>query len=558
MKYSNKQNAQELVCSLKNYGIRQIVISPGSRNAPLTISLTNDSFFETFSIVDERAAAFFALGLIQQSGKPVVVCCTSGSALLNYYPAVAEAYYSKLPLIVLSADRPEQLIDIGDGQTIRQQGVFNNHIEGFFQIKNKGKEIKTFNRAFRMAIKESGPVHINIPFDEPLYDLVPEIESSIVEAASTTFIEPSSNQELMSDLALNEFAEKWNQANRKMVLVGARKPSELMNEQIGKLLQDPSVIVLCESLSNIDHPRLINQIDQLIFTADDSVLKELKPDILISFGGMIVSKKIKQILRTYSPEEHWHISPFNAPDTFFALTDHIKMDVELFFSQFFWLIKEGQGTYQNNWIQRRDKHRKKHAEYVCQLPFSDFYVFSEIFRVLPKNILLQLANSSVVRYAQLFDYGKGIASFANRGTSGIDGSTSTAIGAAYNSDLEMQVFVSGDTSFFYDANGLWNNYIPQSLKIIVINNNGGGIFRILPGPKKSGALSYFETPHNRSVKDLCKLNSISYRKAIDEDSLVLELSKLFQDTKGPKVLEVFTDAESNDKLVKKYFKFLAE
>jgi len=558
MKYSNKQNTQELVCSLKNYGIKQIVISPGSRNAPLTISLTNDSFFETFSIVDERAAAFFALGLIQQSSKPVVVCCTSGSALLNYYPAVAEAYYSKLPLIVISADRPENMIDIGDGQTIRQQGVFNNHIEGFFQINNKGKELKTFNRAFRMAIKESGPVHINIPFDEPLYDVVPKIDQAIIEAAKTTFIEPSSNQELMDDLVLDQFSEKWNNSDRKMVLIGARNPSQLMNEQIDKLLKDPTVIVLCESLSNLDHPRLINQIDQLLFTANDSVLKELKPDILISFGGMIVSKKIKQILRSFKPKEHWHISPFDAPDTFFSLTEHIKMDVELFFSQFFWLIKEGQGNYQNYWIAKRDEHRKRHSEFVSQLPFSDFYVFSEIFRTLPKNILLQLANSSVVRYAQLFNYGKEVSSFANRGTSGIDGSTSTAIGAAYNSEKEMQVFISGDTSFFYDANGLWNNYIPKSLKIIVINNNGGGIFRILPGPKKSGALSYFETPHNRSVKDLCKLNSLGYRKAIDAESLELELLRLFQNSDEPMVLEVFTEAEINDKLVKKYFKFLAE
>ena len=169
--------------------------------------------------------------------------------------------------------------------------------------------------------------------------------------------------------------------------------------------------------------------------------------------------------------------------------------------------------------------------------------------------MLQLANSSVVRYAQLFDWKKSVYSFANRGTSGIDGSTSTAIGAALNTTQENSLFISGDTSFLYDTNGLWNNYIPRNLKIIVINNNGGSIFRIIDGPKQSGALSFFETPHNRSVKWLCELHNLDYVSVEKEENLESAIEKFFDSNEDrPMVLEIFTPSEQNDMVLKDYFK----
>lgn len=555
MKYSNKRHAQEVLVSLKKYGVKQIVISPGSRNAPLTISFCNDNDFETFSVVDERAAAFFALGLIQQSGSPVAVCCTSGSALLNYYPAVAEAFYSKLPLIVISADRPPHLIDVGDGQTIRQKRVFDNHIESFLHVDPNRSAIKAINKLIYKSVKSSGPVHLNIPFDEPLYETQEEMSKEVIESAERLFREIKTEPKLLSEKKLDKLSGIWNQSSRKIVLIGANRPSLLLNEQIQKLLQDPSVLVLCESLSNISHPRLINQIDQLISDFDESTIEKLRPDILLTFGGLIVSKRIKQLFRKYPPLSHWHVDLRNAPDTYFCLSKHIKMDIELFFSQFFWLTKPLDSRYQDYWIEKRDEKRVLHEKYIKDMDYSDFSVFREVFNNIPNNTMLQLANSSVVRYVQLFDWKKGIYSFANRGTSGIDGSTSTAVGATHNTTQENSLFISGDTSFFYDANGLWNNYIPRNLKIIVINNNGGGIFRIIDGPKQSGALSFFETPHNRSVKGLCELHNLHYTSVEKEEGLKPAITKFFNSNEDkPMVLEIFTPSEQNDMVLKDYFK----
>ncbi len=221
MKFSNKILSQTLVQLCLDKGIEHIVISPGSRNAPLTIGFGENPNFNCFSIVDERCAAFFALGIAQQIKKPVAIICTSGSALLNYYPAVAEAFYSDIPLVVISADRPSNYIDIGDGQTIRQQNVFENHIlysanciEGEeFQIKNETE----INIALNIAIELNGPVHINIPFSEPLYHTT---ESQLVWPQN---VKPRLIKETLEDL--NPFVEQWNNSKRKLILVGSLPPN---------------------------------------------------------------------------------------------------------------------------------------------------------------------------------------------------------------------------------------------------------------------------------------------------------------------------------------------
>ncbi|WP_456421927.1 2-succinyl-5-enolpyruvyl-6-hydroxy-3-cyclohexene-1-carboxylic-acid synthase [Lutibacter sp.] len=541
--------AQLVVKNCENYNINTIVISPGSRNAPLIIGFNSSEDIKTLSIVDERCAAFFALGIAQQTRKPVALLCTSGSALLNYYPAIAEAYYSNIPLLIISADRPSHLIDIGDGQTIKQENVFENHI---LYATNLGteKDDENIKKAIETAIHKKGPIHINVPFDEPLYgtEYVNYTKEEVVEELKTSLID-----EIPLEVSvLQKYADIWNTSTKKMVLVGAYFPDELLQTQLEHLVKDPSVVVLIENTANVSHSKFINSIDKLIFPLDADELEKFRPDILLSLGGLIVSKKIKQHLRKYKPTHHWHADAKRAFDTFHSLTHHFKISPQLFFSQFFFLTKKTKSTYQNYWLQKKQFRLKKHQEFVDNCAFSDLKVFSKVLASIPNNSQLQLGNSSVIRYSQLFNSNKTLHVFCNRGTSGIDGSTSTAIGAAYAAK-ENTVFITGDISFFYDSNALWNNYTPSNFRIIVLNNGGGGIFRFIPGPKESKVLNYFETPHNLTAAHLCKMYNFEYSIVENEKDLDIQLSKFYKKSKFPKLVEVFTPREENDKILKAYF-----
>jgi 2-succinyl-5-enolpyruvyl-6-hydroxy-3-cyclohexene-1-carboxylate synthase len=546
--------AQQIVKSCEKFNLNTVVISPGSRNAPLIIGFNASKGIKTYSIVDERCAAFFALGIAQQTRKPVALLCTSGSALLNYYPAIAEAYYSNIPLVVISADRPQHLIDIGDGQTIRQENVFNNHI--LFNANLGGNnEFDLINTAIETAIENRGPVHINVPFDEPLY------EKELVEFENIEEIDEPKNS-LIDEVPLDvddlqNYADIWNNSSKKIVIVGEHFPDELLQIQLEHLVKDPSVLVLIENTANVSHVKFINSIDKLIFPLGEDELEKFQPEILLSLGGLIVSKKIKQHLRKFKPKHHWHIDKKRAFDTFLCLEHHFKISPQLFFSQVFFLTKESESDYQKYWLAKKEFRLERHQEFISDCKFSDLKVFSKLLPSIPNDSQLQLSNSSVIRYSQLFDINKTISVFCNRGTSGIDGSTSTAIGAALAVN-QRTTFITGDISFFYDSNALWNNYIPKNFRIIVINNAGGGIFRFIPGPNESNALNYFETPHNLTSKHLCEMHGFEYRAVSNESELSSKLNMFYNDSGVPKLLEIFTPKEENDKILKAYFNNLKE
>ncbi|MGC1633198.1 MAG: thiamine pyrophosphate-binding protein [Gelidibacter sp.] len=584
MKYPKIPLAQTVIQLCKAKNIKHIVISPGSRNAPLTIGFTNDPFFKCYSIVDERCAAFFALGIAQQIESPVLVTCTSGSALLNFYPAVAEAFYSEIPLIVLSADRPKHLQNIGDGQTINQKNVFENHIIHsanlkldlkdelnipvgedipiFKNIEDKlerllglQKDIQTHNErelndAINKAVFKKGPVHINVPFDEPLYEMVDTLKVA-PKNIKIEFEEPK-----MDSFIMDQCLNAWGKAKRKMVLVGECTPDKIEQKWLNFLAKDDSVVVFTESTSNIDHGAFFPNIDKLISPLQKEDFIKLQPEILITFGGMVVSKKIKRFLREYQPNEHWHISETRAYDTYFCLTQHIKENPNYFLSEFLPKTKEIKSSYRNYWTLIKSERAKRHNSYVESVPFSDFKVFDTLFKMLPNDSILQIGNSSAIRYAQLFDIHKSIEVYCNRGTSGIDGSTSTAIGCAV-AHKRLTNFITGDLSFFYDSNALWNNYIPNSFRIIMINNGGGGIFRILPGHKNTENFdTYFETKHHLTAQHLAEMYNFKYKKVSSQSDLVNALTTFFNESKQPKILEINTAEQLNDDILLTYFKGL--
>ncbi|MFI2742334.1 2-succinyl-5-enolpyruvyl-6-hydroxy-3-cyclohexene-1-carboxylic-acid synthase [Zhouia sp. PK063] len=557
MIYPKKPLAQTILQLCKAKNIKNIIISPGSRNAPLTIGFSNDDFFNCFSIVDERSAAFFGMGIAQQTKQPVALVCSSGSALLNYYPAISEAFYSDIPLVVISADRPKDKIDIGDGQTIRQENVYANHIlysanlEG--GVEDQDLNAEEINKALNVALTDNGPVHINVPFEEPLYELV--------EAYSTTpkVVAPENYEQPLSEVVLEHFIRAWNHTTKKMVLVGVLAPNSLEEKFVKFLANDPSVLVFTETTSNLPHDNFFPGIDKIIAPLEKDVEKiaPLQPELLLTFGGMVVSKKIKAFLRKFQPQHHYHVDPKKAYDTYFCLTNHFKMNLNSFFKKVLPELETVESTYRDTWLAVQEKREEKHEEYVNQIPYSDFKVYSTIFKAIPANSQLQLSNSSTIRYSKLFNLNPTLSVFCNRGTSGIDGSVSTSMGAAI-AHKTRTTLVTGDLSFLYDSNGLWNNYIRNDFRIIIVNNEGGGIFRILPGPKNTDYFDrFFETKHHHTAQHLSKMYGFDYVKTTSMKELEIALASFFDSSTNPKILEIFTPRTVNDEILLNYFKFLA-
>ena len=420
---------QQVIALCKAKNVRNIVISPGSRNAPMSISFANDSFFNCYTIPDERAAAFIALGIAQATQNPVALVCTSGSALLNYYPAVTEAFYQHIPLIVLSADRPMEWIDQGDGQTIRQDKALHLHLKKSTQLINgqSAENIWYNERELNFAFLATtggtrGPVHINIPLSEPLYEFEEKASGTIRS------IDCISGEHTLNHQQLQKLENELKSATKIMILVGLGEADSEIQAILEGLSTSQKAVVLCETTSNLQHESFIENIDRVIdsFTSEDKI--ELQPDLLITFGGLIISKKIKSLLR--SPKQHWHISLENeAPDTYMQLTKHIKILPKTFFKQIEFQSHSGT-DFVAQWQKRNEQKKQMHKAFVAQLPYSDFSVFKALNQLLPDNIEIQQANSSVVRYMQLFSWKKGHTFHANRGTSGIDGSSSTAMGYA--------------------------------------------------------------------------------------------------------------------------------
>lgn len=550
--FSSKRSIQILTHLLKQYGIFNVVISPGSRNAPLAIHFSETDELNCYSIVDERSAAFVGLGMAKSEKKPVALSCTSGSAAANYYPAVTEAFYQNVPLLLLTADRPVDYVDIFDGQTIRQKNLFQQHSYGDFQLledEMEGADDENFTlikKAIEICLEKQGPVHINIPLSEPLYEMVselpkfPTVEKTIQKK----------NYEIPSNLAAD-----WNLSKRILILAGTRDHSEELEMQLSQIVKNHSAVVLTEANSNLRNDKFFSHIDRYITSFTEEDYRNFAPDLLITIGQNVVSKRVKQFLRKAQPKNHWHIDEVWQPDTYFALTQKIETKPEIFFAKLLNFAKLEPQAYFNLWDNLRDKKDQKHKEYCLKTGYSDFKVFETLSYKLPENINLHFSNSSAIRYAQLFDFQK-YKVYCNRGTSGIDGSTSTAMGFAMRNP-QPSVLVTGELSFFYDINGLWNNYIPPYTRIIVINNGGGDIFKIIPGPSDTNALDEFIlTKHNRNAELLAKNFGFSYTKVEDEDTLLRVLDNFFKPDAKPKLLEIGTTEVENAEVLKKYFEFL--
>lgn len=549
-------------------GIEQVVVSPGSRNAPITILLNANKNLQLLSIADERSAGFFALGLSLQSRKPVALLCTSGSAVLNYAPAIAEAYYQKVPLLVLTSDRPVELIDQGDGQTIRQQNVFSNYIRKAFNLPTEINDDNArwyFDRIVNEAIDRTmfpanGPVQINIPLKEPLYDLQPITPDQDVRVIN--YIGPETS---ISSSNILQLTTAWNTAASKLIIAGQMHPDKEMTELLELLAHDPTVAILTETTSNVYSTRFISCVDRTLAQIPLSRNADFTPDILVSLGGAVVSKKIKAMVRSLKPKQTWNITPDPEEfhfDTYMSLTSTIAMDQKTFIRLL--AVSEKNSAHHNPlkysdlWKQCSHASLTKHEKAIDKLPFCDMVAYRKIFDNLPPQTAVHLGNSTPIRYAQLFDFNGETIFYSNRGVSGIDGCTSTAAGFSYNYQ-GITLLITGDIGFFYDSNGLWNPNLNERLKIIMINNGGGNIFRVIDGPAEYAELEPFiETSHNINAEGICRNFNVQYYKATSEKELAELLPVFFESNHGsrPALLEIVTDNKISSQALKDYFKLL--
>lgn len=549
--YSNKRHVLELVALLLKHGITKVVLCPGSRNIPIVETISNIPEFSCYRVTDERSAAFFAMGMAIHGGNPVAVCCTSGTAVANMYSAVAEAYYQKVPLLVISADRPRAWLGQMDGQTIPQQNIFGSLVKKSVDIQ----EIKTeediwyANRLINEAILSmshngKGPAHVNVQIEEPFFDFtvkqLPEVR--VIERYHGLNLYEREYQPLI---------DKLNANTRRMVVIGQMNLIYLFDKKYSKGLYKNFVWV-GENLMNRTSPgNVINNIDQILYALDKDQRAKLKPNLLITYGGHIISKRLKKFLRDNPPQEHWHISEDGEiVDLFASLTTVIQMNPFEFMERISSFIETSATEYPRMW-----ENFSKSLTCITDIPYSPLSVLKEMFGRLDSDCSLHLANSSAVRYAQLFDLPYGVEVLSNRGTNGIDGSLSTAMGYSVFSK-KINYIVIGDLSFFYDMNALSIEGCGCNIRILVINNHCGEIFKALSGLSLSDkGCKAVVGSHRMSAKAWAIDRGFEYM-SIENDAGISEKMDMFtvkDITPKPLLMEVFTNADSDIEVLKQFY-----
>lgn len=560
-KISDIGSVRSLVALAMKKDITDVVLSPGSRNAPFILSFTALDAFSCTSVLDERVAGFIALGIAQQRQKPVIVNCTSGSASVNLMPAMTEAFYQRIPLIAVTADRPAEWIGQGEGQSINQHGLMRNLVWKSFNLVNEHTaddawyNQRLINEAFESAINYSMPVHINVPLAEPLYGLK---ALDGLEVRNTKHIYAKHS---LTEVDLDALKTEFSRARRVLILATQGTNSGECAGLLADLNKDPRVAVLTETPANLYQLDFVSCIDrtlQVVLGKEDEV--DYIPDLLITLGGNVISKKVKAFLRKHKQNisAHWHVG-YEPLDTFQCLTMWINAQQSYVLSALInSTTSDVSARFGIRWKSAFFMAEERHHQFLENCEYSDLKVFAHILDFIPDGSILQMGNSSVVRYIQLFNQIQHIRYFGNRGVSGIEGCTSTAVGAAMATN-ELTVLVSGDHAFRYDSNALAGAGHLSNLCVIVINNGGGNIFRIIEGPVKHAANEpYIEKVDDGSVRKLVDYHNCTYMDAHDFKSLESALSELFSLSRNNcTVLEVFTPRLKNPEILKQYFSNLA-
>lgn len=561
METTDKAVCRQVAELLAAHGVKNIILSPGSRNAPLIVAVSRHPGLKHHVVVDERSAAFIALGMASQTGRPVALVCTSGTAMLNYAPAVAEAYYRQIPLIVITADRPTEWIDQDDSQTIHQPGALDNIVKHSTDIPAETGDKtqlwminRMLNDAMASAVQQPrGPVHINIQIDVPLTQLADADYSAryidVVSAPST--LAPASVRALADELA---------PPRRVLVVAGFMPPSQRISRALTRIASLPNVAVLHEAQSNVHGKGMHGHIDNLLGAMTVAEKIDMLPDVVITLGGSLVSRFIKAWLRDKKGISHWHIGVHgHSVDCFKLLRRRIELPAETFMPQLASAMMPFQSlssNYSRQWDSLEERAHASTCNFVTTAPWCDLTAMHHLFAKLPARANLHVSNGTSIRYLQLCDYRHIHRVDCNRGVSGIDGCTSTAIGAAiaYN---ELTVLVTGDMSAQYDLGALACNLIPKSFRMAVLSNGGGGIFRFIKTTATLNELDEcFACDIRLPLRDLAKGFGLEYLEAKDMDSLKKILPRFFEKSDSPIILNIITDGVLSANILNDYFQYL--
>lgn len=560
--YSNKENVNILTSLLLEYGVSDAVVCPGSRNAPIVHNLSVCEAIRCRPVTDERSAAFYALGLSIATRRPTVVCVTSGSALLNVMPAVAEAAYQHVPLVVISADRPQQWIDQLDGQTIPQSDALGRFVRKAVQLPEPHNDEERWlcrrlvNEAMHLATcRQGAPVHINVPISEPLFEFDTE---QLPQLSRFNYIKRAAIKDASMDMP-----DAFHKAKRPMIVIGQLAHGTVSHETIRSLSE--KYVVMSEPLSNPSYMTI--HFDEAIryIVSDNSSINDDEddktayyPDYVIYVGDTLVSKPARRFLRN-AKAPSCLITPDAADihDPLMTLTDIVECDTDSINALLASLCDapdtDERCLFHDRWQSFLDAyaaHADAYAPEYSQMATVKY--FEEQLADLDIDICVHYANSSAVRlaciYAQHYVW-------CNRGVNGIEGSLSTAAGFSLATH-DMTVCVIGDLSFFYDQNALWNSNLRGNLRIILLNNRGGGIFRQLPGLSDSPAADdLVMASHENTAQGICTQNDIGYMSAKNMDEMQIGVVTLLtRESERPMLLEVFTDSNDDVKALEKYFK----
>ncbi len=542
-------------------GVEHAMLCPGSRCAPLTLAFTRHHAIRCHTFSDERSAAFIALGLAQQTKKPVALVCTSGTAAYNFAPAVAEAFFSETPLLVITADRPAEWIAQHDGQTIYQANLYGRHAKQSFTLPqhydhpdDQWHINRIINEAINLANQHpKGPVHINAPFREPFYPNPDEpfsysTDVRIIEVDNPVRFPLESQIKLAESLA----------AYRHILIVAGQleHDKDLISELQITATRVPVVGGILSNLHEVDP--VIRYADAFLSVSPDKLISDLKPDLLITFGKSVISKSLKLFLRRFPDIAHWHIQAHpNATDPFRNLSRILATDPVNFFRFLNAANLNTSTKYFERWKTEERRISKAIAGFFPQPEPGELELVHQTITGLPSPCNLHLANSMSVRYAEyigLQAHHKDIHVFSNRGTSGIDGCTSTAVGHSLSSQT-LNILITGDLAFFYDRNAFWHNYPLPNLRIILLNNHGGIIFKLIDGPAQlAEADEYFVTRQSLTAKNLCAEFGFDYLAAKPSRTLSGVLTEFFSPGTTVKVLELEGTIELNKTIFDKFKK----
>lgn len=540
-------------------GVRHLVISPGSRSTPLTMAAAAHPGVKKHVILDERSAAFTALGIGKTTGIPAVLICTSGTAAANYYPAVIEAYQSGVPLIVATADRPPELRNTDANQTINQIELFGKFVLSFEEIHEPFDEdpklnnlIELTGRVFEQSVIEKGPVHLNFSFSKPLE---PEIEFVETIAKENEKLSAKTDTHIIEDQVSagktgTDIYPILENTDRPLIIIG-QLPSKVDIEPIFKLAEALKCPVLSEQ-GAVESNYSIQGFEG--FLRNREIAEELNPDLILRFGLQPASKSMLMALESWKPNHHIYVThPSNKKKTSLPVTDTLKWNGGEFSANH---LKSGGQDY---WIKQWKEASKKYFEFKRRTLsdlniLTDGNVYEEFSRQIPEKWWVFFSNSFPARDHSMFGQWKAHSVYTNRGASGIDGITSTNIGIALGCE-EPGILFTGDLAFLHDSNALLNSsLLNTNLVIVILNNKGGSIFRMLPIAKNEKYFNkYFETPQHVDISQLCFSHRLNYQEINSIEQLKkFDLSDFLNNTeKSLHVIECNTDPDASMKLRKK-------